>query len=613
MWLPAAARILALALLVCLAVLALSNTSFWSGIESRGYDLLIAVRGPRPDPGLVMIVDFDEASVAALNAFPIPRSVLADVISRISSGGPAAVGLDVILDRARDTTSDQRLISALNEAGNVILVSEYGFGGLARSEPLSQFEEAAAGVGFGDLPEDDDGTVRRMYFLLREPGYERVSFAVALASYATEQSLRPGGPSFLYFGSTNVPLISQVPASALIEFRDQMPAGIVPVSRVLSGNFDPQIFKNKIVVIGQSSEMGKDLFTTPVFRFRRPPSGRTILSGAEIQAAAASSLLTGQFPRRLRGFQHWLINLLLVLAGILSLVFFRWWAGTASVLLLMAGMFAVACWMFTAHHLWIPFASTEICLLMSLPAGLGYQYLEEQRLKARSEAERRQLMSLFERYVSSEVAAEIWNRRGEIVLAGEERVATVLFSDIRSFTALTAGQPSSTVLAWLNHYLTAMSEVIKANGGFLNKFIGDGIMVVFGVPLSKGEKDDACWAMRCAQQMLERVEELNTRLEPGAPKLKIGIGIHTGALTAGNVGSPDRLEYSVIGETVNLASRLESLTKDFHSPIVMSSSTWERVHDRFPTRPLGESVVRGFTEKVMLYGLQVGKAAEVSQ
>src|SRR6202023_3053685 len=113
-----------------------------------------------------------------------------------------------------------------------------------------------------------------------------------------------------------------------------------------------------------------------------------------------------------------------------------------------------------------------------------------------------QIMGLFERYVSPDVAAEIWKRRDEIILAGEERVATVLFSDIRSFTAMTAGVPPQEVLAWLNRYLTAMGEVIKSNRGFLNKFIGDGIMVVFGAPLTDGPRQDACRAVCCAKEMV---------------------------------------------------------------------------------------------------------------
>jgi len=213
-------------------------------------------------------------------------------------------------------------------------------------------------------------------------------------------------------------------------------------------------------------------------------------------------------------------------------------------------------------------------------------------------------MGLFSRYVSPEAAQEIWRRRDQVILSGEERVATVVFSDIRSFTASTAGKPSQEVLEWLNGYLTDMEEVISAESGFLNKFIGDGLMVLFGVPISDGVKQDARKAVQAAQGMLKRVDELNRKNYGKSvfPPLKIGIGIHTGRLTCGNVGSRKRMEYSVIGETVNLASRLESLTKDLKTEIVMSEATYKLVEEYFPQgRELGETPVRGMAESVRLF------------
>jgi adenylate cyclase len=211
------------------------------------------------------------------------------------------------------------------------------------------------------------------------------------------------------------------------------------------------------------------------------------------------------------------------------------------------------------------------------------------------------------------VAAEIWRRRDEIVLAGEERTATVLFSDIRNFTGLTAGKASSEVLAWLNDYFTEMSAVVKKNHGFLNKFIGDGLMVVFGVPLGSSTREDACRAVRTAMEMLERLEEMNKERPPDRPELRIGIGIHTGALTAGTVGSRDRQEYSVIGETVNLASRLEGLCKELKTSLILSPSTREHVQWAFDTVPLAHTRVRGFEGTTLVYTLREHLPADAAQ
>jgi adenylate cyclase len=591
--------------LVAAGLCALVGVVVWSGVlegvELQGYDLLVASRGAGPPAENILVVDFDEASVRAFNAFPIPRRLLADVLERISAGQPRVIGLDVILDKERAPKDDSHLAEVMGRVGNVILVSEYGFERLPRNEPLPAFAEAAAGVGFGDEPRDADGSVRRTFLLVFTTGYKGLAFPVAVSSYFSQQSLKPGRPGFHQFGNTEIPLIHTNPDSTLIQFWNSFPARTVPVQRLLAPNFDAGIFQGKIVLIGQSSQFGKDLLSTPVFRFRRPREGRVELSGAEVHAAAIETLLSGRTVRKLDARWHWLLSFVLFGLLIAAFVTLR---PAYSILLVVAGLggvYLLALNLFSSHGIWMPFLSTDAGVILALPAGLGYRYLEERRLKSLVEAERRQLMGLFERYVSPEVAAEIWERRNEIVLAGEERVATVLFSDIRSFTAMTEGKPSQEVLAWLNRYLTAMSEVIKANGGFLNKFIGDGIMVIYGVPLSGGPQDDACRAAKTAIEMHEKVEELNAHLEPGQPHLKIGVGLHTGMLTAGNVGSPDRLEYSVIGETVNLASRLESLTKDFRTGIVLSPQTEELVRTNFQTAALGEAEVRGFTGKIPLY------------
>ncbi len=259
------------------------------------------------------------------------------------------------------------------------------------------------------------------------------------------------------------------------------------------------------------------------------------------------------------------------------------------------------------QHYWMKVVGGEAALLLVLPLSATYQFVQERFSRSLAEADRKQIMGMFSRYVSPEVAQQIWERKNEIILAGEERTATVLFSDIRGFTALSAGKPSQQVLQWLNRYFTAMDEVITRECGFLNKFIGDGLMVIFGVPLSGGVNEDACCAVRCALRMLKRVEELNAELNSngGGPPIHIGIGIHTGPLTCGSVGSEKRLEYSVIGETVNLASRLESLTKDLHAPIVMSESTEQLIRECFKSvRDLGKTKVRGVDEEVHVYTVE---------
>jgi adenylate cyclase len=603
-----------LALLSAAVVFAADALGYLEVAELHGYDLLVSRQHAELPPAEIVYVDFDEDSVKHYSAFPLPRALVGDVLGKISSGKASVIGLDVMLDLKRDQehsgADDQRLASIIADAGNVILVSEYGLGNFPPHEPLASFADAAAGVAFGDVPIDADGTVRRMLFKIVTSKYQGVSFPVALANLFSDRRLKPGRPGYILFGKAEIPLETDAPASAWIHFHPSAPVRAISVQTVLSQGFDTSIFQNKIVMIGQTSEFGKDLFETPVTRAgvaiieEGSSKPRSILSGTEVHAAAVATLLSGEFLQRLRPLPHWSAGVALAFLVIALGFRSRWYVALAVFVLLAGVIFLVALWLFSRHHTWIPFLSVEACIVLALPAGLGYRSVEERREKKLMEAERSQIMGLFERYVSPDVAAEIWKRRDEIVLGGEERVATILFSDIRGFTAMTAGVPSHEVLAWLNRYLTAMGEVIKSNRGFLNKFIGDGIMVVFGAPLTDGPREDACRAVRCAKEMLARVDEWNAQLPAGQPKLKIGIGIHSGPVTAGNVGSMDRLEYSVIGETVNLASRLESLTKDFKTPIVISPETWEYIRGSCLTVSLGEAQVRGFTSAIPLYGVQ---------
>ena len=600
------------------AVCGLLALMVWSGllegVELQGFDLLVAGRGAGSPSENIIVVDFDEASVRAYNAFPLPRRLLADVLEKISAGEPSVIGLDVILDKERTPAADdQHLAEVIDRAGNVVLVSEYGFDRLPRNEPLPLFARAAAGVAFGDLAYDVDGSVRRTFLLVFRTEYKRWSFPVALASVISGGGLKQGGGGSLRFGETEIPLIYTNPDSTLIQFWTSLPARTVAVQLLLAPKFDASVFKGKIVLVGQSSQFGKDLVSTPVFRYRRPATGRTQLSGTEVHAAALETLLVGKTMRKLGTPRHWILSLALIAVWIAALITIRPLYSVLLVVCGLAGVYLLALYLFTSHGIWMPFLSTEAGGVLALPAGLGYRYLEERRLKRLVEAERKRLMGLFESYVSPDVAAEIWERRGEIVLAGEERVATVLFSDIRNFTGLTAGKPSSEVLKWLNFYLAGMSRVIAANRGYLCKYMGDGIMAVFGAPLSEGAENDACRAVKTALEMHEKVEELNARLAPDQAHYKIGVGIHTGAVTAGSVGSPERQEYSTIGETTNLASRLEALTKEFKTGIIISPQTAEAVRGKFQTVALGETEVRGFSGRTLLYTVHSGLASEAKK
>ncbi len=614
---------LLLAAVVCLIGAGAQQSAVFSDLEYWAYDFLVNHSGYSSPPDNIVVVDFDDATFASINRYPIPRGTIAQVIRSISAGNPRVIGMDIFLSEERTPKEDQQMRDALTSAGNVVVASQLAGGGLPAAMPLPYFCEppapgsdpgycqegapGALGHAFVNMPVDSDGFIRRMS-LLADGGHPAISFPLFLAQQYTGEALQPADHWAARFLGRRIPYAEPELHTVLIGDWSLTPARSISALAVLNGQVDvAREFRDKLVLVGQGSDAAHDRHFTPVFRPRRAGNWRARLSGTEIHAAAVETLLRGNPVSVVSSRALWAFNFVFAMLLVWLLLRLPLRYGVLAVLVGMAGAYGLAQALFTGWHWWMQFVTTEFAAALALPASTTYQFVQERFLRSEITAEREQIMGLFSRYVSPEVARQIWERRAEVVMAGEERVATVLFSDIRSFTAMTAGKPSPVVLAWLNEYLTAMDEVITEQGGFLNKFIGDGLMVLFGVPLSEGTEADACRALRTAVRMLERVDELN-RLHSSdgeKPPLRIGVGIHTGLLTCGNVGSPQRLEYSAIGETVNLASRLESLTKDFHTEIVMSSATAEAVGKQFANlRDLGDAPVRGFEEKIRLYTIE---------
>lgn len=218
--------------------------------------------------------------------------------------------------------------------------------------------------------------------------------------------------------------------------------------------------------------------------------------------------------------------------------------------------------------------------------------------------QREQLKETFGRYVTTQVADEILS--GRVTLGGELRTATVLFSDIRGFTSMSEQLGPTEVVAFLNEYLTAMVDCVLEHGGVLDKFIGDAVLAVFGAPVGTGSiEGDARAAVACAVSMGKRLTEMNERrVAVGKPAIGIGIGVHTGELVAGNIGSPRRMQYTVIGDTVNVGSRLESLTKEHRRQTLMSAATARLVEKDIDLVEVGTVTVRGRSEPLQIYGLK---------
>jgi adenylate cyclase len=200
------------------------------------------------------------------------------------------------------------------------------------------------------------------------------------------------------------------------------------------------------------------------------------------------------------------------------------------------------------------------------------------------------------------VADRLWQQRGDLSIAGERRIVTLIFTDIRGFTTLSESVDSAVVVEWLNEYFSRMHRIVTSYGGHINKFIGDGLMIVFGAPIDRGQKLEARAAVACGLEMLAEVERINEEWKhKDRPQIAIGVGIHTGEATCGVVGALGRLEYTIIGDTVNLSARLESTTKEKGVPILISDSTAALLGIDYETQPLGDVKVKGKNQSTEVF------------
>ncbi len=624
---------------LCVLVALLANWVPYGDLDNWTYDFLVNHGGysaPLPD---VVFVDFDDPTFARVKQYPMPRSIIAQVIEQVAQAQPAVVGLDILLSEPRDAEEDRVMQEALTKAGNVVLAAQTAWGQIPGALPMAQFcqpedgslpsgycvegRPGALGYASINMPYDDDGFVRAMNTEAYDEKTKktRASFPVFLAEQylaavepeCKDCNLKPLDARHAAFRGRPVPYDDPAVETVRIGHWSPDPVKRISAWDVLSGRAPAGEFRNKLVLIGQGSDAARDQDFTPIWRVAQKDGRRERMPGTALHAEAIQTLLEGSAVGAVPGWLLWSVNFVVVAGAVYLVVMLSLRGGFISNVLILLGIYAVAQLLFSDARIWFPYLTTTIATAAALPLGLAYQYFSERVLHSESEEQRAQLMNLFSKYVDPEVAQTIWMRRDEVSLLGQEKVATVLFTDIRSFTAMSAGVASQTVLKWLNEYFTEMDNIIRAHGGLLNKFIGDGLLVVYGVPLSRGVKEDTCAAVKTAFAMLRRMEELNLHRDPNSPfpDVHIGVGIHTGLLTCGNVGSANRLEYSVIGETVNLASRLESLNKDFHTEIILSGDTYEIVKDVFPNLYLlGTTPVRGFSDPLAIYSARPQRSGQ---
>ncbi len=568
---------LIVALVAALLAGVVQATDIAGSIEAGTIDTRFKLRGdvqPRRDVALVLIDD--ETFDALHERWPFPRDQHAKVIDRLHAAGAKVIAYDVeFTEPSDDPDADGALLDAADAARpvvfSVVSVDRRGRSTLFGGGRI--IEEVGAVPAITTLPVDHGGVVRRV-----DAGERGVpTFAVAAAQLATGRRIPPG--AFPESGD-----------SAYIAYAGRaLTLPHFPFSDVLNGRFPKDAFRGKVVVVGASYAALQDIKAVPV--------SDAVMSGPEVQANAVATILGG-FP--LRTVPTWLEVLIAVLfAAAVPLLMLR----AAFQVTLAAGVALLIAWPISAYLL---FTADRIVPVVTPLGGLLVGAVGTIAVHAIGQAfERARTRDAFARFAPAAVVDQVLAKAGDGArLGGRRATSTVLFSDLRGFTSFAERVEPEVVIDLLNRYLTEMSDAILDHGGTLVSYMGDGIMAVFGAPLD--QPDHADRALAAAREMNgPRLQAFNDFIAQQGHDhaFAMGVGLNTGAVLSGNVGSERRMEYTAIGDTTNTASRLEAMTKNLPCHVVLSEATRVALtRDAGELTDLGEVEVRGRVEGLRIWG-----------
>ncbi len=517
----------------------------------------------------------------------------------------AILGYFLLFSKEETLTQNQALVQEfINylsfQAYPQVAHPEYGkmFEGLEAigvSPNLPKFALNAKNFGFFNVVPDSDGTVRREPVLIRFQGNYYPSLDVAAALAYSNRPLdqvrvffNPNGLERIDFGSMTIPTDPE----GFVQIDFHGPAGTFPtysLADVVGRKLSPELFRDRVVLIGPTATGIGDMAVTPFQRMAFP--------GVEVHANFIDNLLEGHFIQR--GPREELIDLAF-------LVFFSLGAGvvlsvipptraTALLLVALGLFFWLSHHLFATQRVWIAVFLPTATLSLNYASIVSYRFFFEER-------EKRKVDRTFRQYVAPGVITQLLQSPELLRLGGDEKELTAMFSDIRGFTTLSESLSPAALVELLNEYLSAMTDIIFRHWGTLDKYIGDAIMAFWGAPYP--QPDHAERACRAALSMVEALKALQARwAASGRPRIDVGIGINTGPMLVGNMGSTRRFNFTIMGDNVNLASRLEGLNKTFGTRIVLSGTTYQQVREKMIVRELDLIRVKGKTKPVRIYEL----------
>jgi adenylate cyclase len=609
---------------VTIAIILLRLSGAVQMLEWTALDMAFQLRPVQKPDDRVVIVGIDETDVQRYGAI-LSDEELADLLNKIKQQQPRAIGLDLYRNLA-EGGGQEKLTQVFLSTPNLIGITKQTGDAISSAIPPSPILQERGQIGANDVPRDADGKVRRGFlYLTNETGDYLESLGLKMALlYLDAQNIQPeqlpnsdnlklGSAIFPLFEANDGAYVNADDGGYQILLNYRGPAQtfrIVSARDIFQNKLEANWARDRIVLIGATATSKNDFFDTPY-------SSRTSFitpertSGVEIQANLTSQIISASLDQRpliqvWQEPQEWIwIFVWSIVGTVISAVVRspRWTVLT----LTLAGAILVTSALLTFWlGWWIPLVPALLTLAGSAIVVTGYL--------ANQEHEERQLvMQLFGRHVTPEIAETIWQNRNQFLqegqLLGQRVTATVLFTDLQNFSTISEQLEPEDLMLWLNEYMSAMSQLVLEQGGIVDKFIGDAIMAVFGVPIPRTTPEeiaeDARKAVRCALKMATTLQALNARWkEQGLPAPSMRVGISTGTVVTGSLGGQQRLEYTTIGDNVNVAARLESYDKSLDGGIcriLINEATYQYTKEQFQTQFIDTVQLKGRAQSTRVH------------
>ncbi|WP_324705483.1 adenylate/guanylate cyclase domain-containing protein [Lyngbya sp. CCY1209] len=591
--------------------------------EWAAFDQFLRLRPLEPPDPRIVVITVDEPDIREVGQWPLPDATIAELVKIVRRQDPVAIGLDIYRDLPVQPGHEE-LLDVYETTPNLIGVEKVvADGTTAAIAPPPQLKEKGR-VASIDLVLDADGRVRRG-LLSVQPDDDRtiLSLGARLAlMYLEGQGITPtmteagnvklGDGVFVRFTGNDGGYVGADSGGyqVLLNYRGpQENFDTIDLTDVLEGRAPPDWFRDRIVLIGPIGQSLNDLFFTPYSGGPLSLSDR--MPGVVIHANVASQMIGAALDGRpqFRVWSdkvEWAWILIWAVSGAVLGWTYRFSLRVAVSLAVAGGSLVAGSYLAFLEGWWVPVVPPMLAFAGSGIAIAGYiANLEHQ--------ERQMVMTLFGRHVTPQIAEMIWQSRDELIargqLTGQKMVATVLFADLKGFSTIAETMEADALMVWLNEYMNGMADIVLDHKGIVDKFIGDAVMAVFGVPIPRTTPEeisrDAIAAVSCAVEMGKKLRSLNRQWQiEGKPTVSMRVGIATGEVVTGSLGSSQRMDYTTLGDSVNIAARLESYDKSFGTGvcrILMSQETHKQIGGRFLTHFVGRIHLKGRTQAIDVY------------